>query len=370
MSDNDEPASSAKRKKNRKKSSRDARHHTVVPDKMSDNEKSASPAQEEQDKDNSSSDLDARLDRVLKYYHTKAMSGKKNELSNSVTSLVRSDRDAALASARERIATLDRTLVQLLERAPPLRAPPPASMAESKEELLTNDQSSCLLFRLPPELRNNIYTYVFYTKYSLPQFKWDEEHNAPKLNLKCAQPRAPPNELLRTCRSIYNESKGIYVRAKTQFWSDTTFTLTLPISPSHKSFGYLKCHLDEQARHISRVNIDIESDVQPFTVHLRSGPEADSSVKAAVCAHRSQLPAPLEFIERVAAIDQVQGQLRYPDAIDILWFESRGPGSPWMRLCMDHHPEPVILSVRNLSRAGLIAVVAWACDAPKCRSTG
>jgi hypothetical protein len=62
--------------------------------------------------------------------------------------------------------------------------------------------------------------------------------------------------------------------------------------------------------------------------------------------------------------------LRYPDAIDILWFESRGLGSPWMRLCMDHHPEPVVLSVRDLSRAGLIAVVAWACDAPKCRSTG
>lgn len=370
MSDNDKPASSAERGKNRNNSSRGTRHHNFVSDKMSDNDKPASPAQGEQDKDGSSSDLDARLDRVLKYYHTKAMSGKKNEMSNSVTSLVRSDRDAALASARERIATLDRTLVQLLERAPPLRPPPPASTANTREDVLTNEQSSCPLFRLPPELRNTIYTYVFYSKYSLPQFKWDEEHNAPKLKLKCAQPRAPPNELLRTCRSIYNESKGIYVRAKTQFWSDTTFTLTLTISPSHKSFGYLECLLDEQARHMSRVNIDIESDVQPFTVHLRSGPEADSSVKAAVCTHRSQLPAPLEFIERVAAIDQVQGQLRYPDAIDILWFERSGPGSPWMRLCTDHHPEPVVLSVRDLRRAGLIAVVAWACDAPKCRSTG
>jgi hypothetical protein len=145
-------------------------------------------------------------------------------------------------------------------------------MAYTKEELLTNDQTNCPLFRLPPELRNTIYAYVFYSKYSLPQFQWDEQHDCPELNLKCAQPRALPIEPLRTCRSIHKESKGIYVEAKTQFWSDTTFTLKLPECPLHNSFGYFECLLDEQARRISRVNIDIESTVQPFTVHLRSGP--------------------------------------------------------------------------------------------------
>jgi hypothetical protein len=305
--------------------------------------------------------LDARLDRVLKYYHRKAVSGKRNEMSEDVTSLARRDRDAALASARERIAILDRTLVQLLRRAPPLRAQPPAGMAYTREESFTNDQSSCPLFRLPPELRNAIYTCVFYGKYSLPQFEWDEEHKSPKLNLKCAQPRAPPNELLRTCRSIYNESKRIYIKAKTQFWSDTTFTLAL--GAGAWSFGYLDCLLDEQVSHMTRVNITTHFS-RTFTVHLRSGSGSDDSVtvKPIVCNHQFLVPEPLSFVESVEAMNRVQDKSSYDDVRGIIadWRES--PGNAMMRFCSEHHPEPVVLSLRDLSRAGLMAVVAWTCQ--------
>lgn len=147
-------------------------------------------------------------------------------------------------------------------------------MAHTREEVLKNDQSNCPLFRLPPELRNTIYTYVVYSKYGLPQCQWDEEHDSPMLDLERAQSHAPSSALLRTCRSIYDESKGIFVKAKTQFWSGTTFTLTLGAWSPASSFGYLDCLLDEQVSRMTRVDIDAHRS-QHITVHLRSGPEAD-----------------------------------------------------------------------------------------------
>ena len=242
-------------------------------------------------------------------------------------------------------------------------------MAHTKGEVLAKDQNTCPLFRLPPELRNTIYTYVAYSKFSLPQFEWDEEHNSPKLDLKCAQPLAPSNELLKTCRSIYDESEGIFVRAKTQFWSDTTFTLVLPKWPLPKSFRYIECLTDDQVNHMTRVNID-KYDSQLFTVHLRSRPKADSSVtygaRAAGCNHHSWLPAPLSVIERVVVSDQVHGQLNCLSVYDILWQARRDPGCPSVPFCVKHQPEPVVISLRDLNRAGLLAVVVWTFHGCRC----
>ena len=305
----------------------------------------------------------------------KSAAPAQNGTSDTVTSPARRDR-GTLASAPELNARLERVLAHLLKKAtaalhnsgtPTTSAS--TSMAHTKKEVLKYDQSTCPLFRLPPELRNNIYTYVAYSKFSLPQFEWDEEQNSPKLNLKCAQPRAPANELLRTCRSIYDESEGIFVRAKTQFWSDTTFTLALPTWPPHHSFGYLECLTDEQVSHMTRVNIKIEGS-QPFTVHLRSGPEADSSVtypsRVAGCNHRSLLTAPLSFVKRVIASDQLEGQLSYHDVLTILWQMSRGLARPSVPFCVEHQKKPVVLSLQNMSRAGLMAVVAWTCGGSRC----
>lgn len=240
-------------------------------------------------------------------------------------------------------------------------------MARTQEIELSNDRNTCPLLSPPPELRNTVYNYVVYSKYALPQFQWDEEHNSPELNLMHAKPRSPSNELLRTCRSIYDESKGVFLKAQREFWSDTTFTLKLVVNPLLCSFRYLESLLDEQANHMTRVNIYIDSQT-PLTVLLRSGPEVGDSVTccaaASLCGHRSVLPAPLNFIQSVVAKEQSRGRLGYRDVSDILWFESRGPSRSSVFLCVNHHPEPVVFSVRDLSRAGLMAVVARACGAP------
>lgn len=367
MSDSDKPASSAKRGDNANNSSTEAdmtldqvlaHAQTMAMSVLEEaNESVTPPARKSSNVVQSStdeSDIDARLDRVLKYYHGIAMARNKNGVTEAATSLAQGGQkrvhsstevDTTLTRARERIATLDRTLAQLLRRATLLHTPPSACTAYTRNEVLTNDQSSCPFLRLPPELRNTIYTYVVYSKYSLPQFEWDEEHDSPKLNLNCAQPCAPPNDLLRTCRSIHNDSKGIYVKAKTQFWSDATFALALAGGTARDPsnfFRYLEYLLEEQASHITRVNIDIHSSL-PFTVHLRSGFDADDSVtvKAMVCNHQYLAPAPLSFVESVEAIEQVQGQLSYADVRDIHAHWGTSPGSAYMRLCMEHHPEPV-----------------------------
>ena len=114
---------------------------------------------------------------------------------------------------------------------------------------------------------------------------------------------------------------------------------------------------------MTRANIETLC-LQPFTVHLRSGSDADDSVtvRALVCNHRFLLPpAPLSFVESAEALDQVQGQLRFEDVRGILLDWRSSPDSTYLRLCVEHHPEPIILSVRDLSRAGLMAVVAWFC---------
>lgn len=177
----------------------------------------------------------------------------------------------------------------------------------------------------------------------------------------------PSNELLRTCRSIYDESKGIFVRAKTQFWSDTTFTLTLPILPNAYTFRCVECLTDDQVSQMTRINIVRHGyRSQLFTVHVRSGSEADSSVtysaRVAGCNidnNGSYLPAPLSFVERVVVSDQVRGQLSYRNVYDILWNlikESERPREPF---CVKHQRGPVVFSLRDLNRVGLMAVVLW-----------
>lgn len=248
----------------------------------------------------------------------------------------------------------------------------------TKEHPHANDQSTCFLFRLPPEIRNTIYTYALNCKIAqcrCAHCRWDEEHNCPQVNLKHAKPRAPSNELLRTCRRIFNEGKGLFVKAQRDFWSNSTFVLKLETLPLPNSFGYLECLLDVQASHMTRVNIHTNIyGSQPFVVHLRSGRNIQSSVVGQVCTHRSFFPAPLKFIDYVLsgeefAVDQFNEPLRYQEVLDSLW-ASRRWFDERMQLCVEHHTEPVCLSVSSMSRAGLMAAVAWTVDGPKCRSTG
>lgn len=332
---------------------------------------------QKQTANNLSTHANARLDRGQACLQQSAAPAHYNETSQSVTSPARGDR-GELARTYELNARSEHVPAHLLESAtaayhdrdaPTTSAS--ANMAHTKGEGLPKDQSTCTLFRLPPELRNTIYTYVAYSKFSLPQFEWDEEHNSPKLDLGCAQQRAPSDELLRTCRSIHDESEGIFVRAKTQFWSDTTFTLALPTWPLPNSFHYLECLTDDQVNHMTRVNIfniDKHSS-QLFTVHLRSGPEAVSSVtysaRPAGCNRRSFLPVPLSVVEHVVARILIR-QLSSRDVYDILWHTRENAGCPSVPFCVEHQWEPVVLSLRNLNRAGLMGAVRCISHGPRC----
>ena len=318
-------------------------------------------------------DLDPTLDRVLKHSQRRPALVRSEMIEGMITP-ARRDQDAVLAGAHEvsaRLDSLERSLTYLRRDKTPAHhgsdVSVSVSMARTGEEALVSDQSSCLLFRLPPELRNIIYTYVVYSKYGVPHFQWDEEHNSPKLDLKCAQQRAPSNELLRTCRRIYAESKGTFLEAETLFGSDTTFTLSLPIDSPHTSFGYLECLLDDQVKHMTRVNIDVHAP-QLFAVHLRSGPGAAWSVtypaRAPGCSHHSLLPTPLTFVKSVA---RVRSKSNFRGVVAML---RRWSYSPRIPLCAEHQSESVVLSVPSLSRAGLMAVVAWACGCQSCRIMG
>ena len=96
---------------------------------------------------------------------------------------------------------------------------------------------------------------------------------------------------------------------------------------------------------------------------FRSGPGAAWSVtypaRAPGCSHRSLLPAPLMFVKSVA---RVRSKLNFRGVVAML---RRWSDSPRIPLCAEHQPEPVVLSTPGLSRKGLMAVVAWTCDAQK-----
>jgi len=330
---------------------------------MSNNNRPASSSQRDTNTNNSGTKANVTLDKARVHSQKSTPSAHNDHMSDNITSPAQREQNTDPASTDVN-ARLDRVLAHYFRGATPLHAPPSASMAYAREEALANDQSTCPLFRLAPELRNTICTYVVYSKFDLAFFQWDEEHNSPKLSLKQAQARAPSNDLLRTCRRIHNESKGIFVEAKTRYWSDTTFTLALAggakWAPSN-SFRYFECLLDDQVNHMTRVNIEILGS-RLFTVHLRSGSDADDSVTVTdSCDHRVPVAAPLSFVESVESANQVQGQLRFEDVRGILHDWRSRPDSTYLRLCVEHHPEPVILSVRDLSRAGFMAVVAWTC---------
>lgn len=160
-----------------------------------------SPAQTVQNTDLSRVELNARLDRVLAHYHKIANASHPsidldaaldrtlkhsqrrptlvhNEMTDGIVMPARRDQDAVLGRAHQvcaRLDSLERSLTHFRRNTTPVHhdsdVPVPVSMAHTGEETLVNDQSSCPLFRLPPELRNMLYTYVVYSKYSLLQFQ-------------------------------------------------------------------------------------------------------------------------------------------------------------------------------------------------------
>lgn len=129
------------------------------------------------------------------------------------------------------------------------------------------DQDSSPLFRLPPELRSVIYAYAIEYKHHC-----DDEQCGSNISLLDAARTAPSNELLGTCRRIYTEGKGIFIKAQREFWSTTIFTINIAY-PQGTLAGLahsLDSLCDEQIRLISRIAINVVPVPcwEPFEIYL------------------------------------------------------------------------------------------------------
>jgi hypothetical protein len=89
-----------------------------------------------------------------------------------------------------------------------------ATMPERRIELdmACASQSACPLFaKLPPELRNNIYEYVFTTD------------GLTDKDLVTAKSRRPRSDLIYTCQRVFAEAQRIFEKARTDYWRYSTF---------------------------------------------------------------------------------------------------------------------------------------------------
>jgi hypothetical protein len=85
--------------------------------------------------------------------------------------------------------------------------------------MATITTTTCLLFRLPRELRDNIYDLVFAT----------ERENA-TVNFAVARSAAPSISLLLTSRRLRQEAEESYQKSYTAFWSRNIFVLPLDLN--------------------------------------------------------------------------------------------------------------------------------------------
>ena len=77
-------------------------------------------------------------------------------------------------------------------------------------------QATCPFFeKLPPELRNQIYEYVFTTEKS--------RHKA----LVTATFKRPESNVLLTCQRVFVEASGMFEVARTAYWKKSTFYVDL-----------------------------------------------------------------------------------------------------------------------------------------------
>jgi len=100
-------------------------------------------------------------------------------------------------------------------------------------------QLTCRLLTLPPELRITIYELVLHVP-------------ARPSGLASAYIRAPPNDLLLTCKRMCEDAAPTYVKAHRAYWKHTTFTVV------HQEVTYDWTHL---LNLIGESNIDSMSNV-------------------------------------------------------------------------------------------------------------
>lgn len=94
----------------------------------------------------------------------------------------------------------------------PSHTGPDADSSPSSTSPTMYPQNNCRLFKLPAELRNAIYVYVF--NGSAP---------ARRVKMRAATKAAPRIDVALICRRIYSEAVGLHQSSYSNFWTNNTF---------------------------------------------------------------------------------------------------------------------------------------------------
>lgn len=118
------------------------------------------------------------------------------------------------------------------------------SIAKQTHVMPKDDQKQSLLFKLPPELRNRICSYVTgqseaekkppesrppldnsnqRTWHYDPSGNYKDHNSLPVVSLNQISDVRPSNALLGTCQCIYDEARAMFVAAQHTFWNTHSF---------------------------------------------------------------------------------------------------------------------------------------------------
>ncbi|KAK5695838.1 hypothetical protein LTR97_008258 [Elasticomyces elasticus] len=127
-------------------------------------------------------------------------------------------------------------------------APPRSDGPQKESELLA----------LPAEMRNEIMELAF-------------THNQTPVDLLTATP--PSKSILLTCRTIYDEARGLHKEAYRRFWTESTFRIRMNVAKSEWVVGFTK----EDLGHV--VHWEISETVRSLDRHPKQG-DFRASLKA------------------------------------------------------------------------------------------
>jgi hypothetical protein len=129
--------------------------------------------------------------------------------------------------------------------------------------MATTNTTTCLLFRLPRELRDNIYDLVFAI-----------EHENATVDFAVARSAAPSINLLLTSRRLRQEAGEIYQKSYIVFWSRNIFVLPLDLS-------YEACRMAaKDIHHMKRIRmrtVDVEGLHTPGMPYLYPGLDLEAT---------------------------------------------------------------------------------------------
>lgn len=146
----------------------------------------------------------------------------------------------------------------------------------------TNQQNDCLLFHLPAELRDLIYSYAFSQNTPTRRVvsRLPVESPVELINLHDAANLRPTNELLITCRKVYHDARDMFVAAQRAFWASNAFLIQLREDWGDTANGATSLPparliwRDEYFNIIPKIVIYVATETWDFECHLVSRPNS------------------------------------------------------------------------------------------------